>query len=555
MPSARHRARTATPLQYGDPERTPFVRFDPVPIFPENDILRCAEQILAAHDGGGADPFPTFIKRGPLGGQYGILPESTWFALIASSFEYARRAEGALPTWSDYCWRALEIMVRKPPDQAWTTLRELLLGRLDELSGWTHSVRRQIAEHNQIFRGEDGHYYFRDRDGILLQVIGGNARPADEERLYFITDQLVRSYGFLRQFLELFSLFAIADDFSANPTSYHKFVKAMLPQLPHHGLHLRWEFLHFDYSRTFIWRPASNLCDPSWLAGDILGRITDTLSLDFWQKPRGPEASEEWLNDGRKFQYDFVLETDLRLGADESAYIVFEDRVFRWINGTPERKSVISMSVEGMDTSSEEGARLNRLLSAITWQEPVPLRVIFSVGGGRSPYPKTYAGRTMAGLRIEPFYLQCSLREQLSEDAWFALALFREGLNAGGGSYGYLCFWKILDLVFPRKTEKKLWLMNVATKRSSEQQRIAELLNSHADLEGYLREERLNALKHVGRARPGADRKSAPLNPDKPEDSLSMIKDVRLMEDFAREAIRHLLGKNETSATHGQRPK
>src|SRR5579863_437112 len=230
--------KSAAPLQHGDQERTPFVRFDPIPIFPENNIHACAEQILTAHTTGTADPFSSLIKRGPLGGQYGILPESTWFALIRSFFEYARQAHGALPAWTDYCWRALEIMARRPHQQAWPALRDLLVGNLDELSGWTHSVRREIAERDQVFRGEDGHHYFRDREGILFQVIGGDARTADEERLYFITDQLVRSYGFLHQFLELFSLFAIADDFSVNPALYHRRLKAMLPGLPHHGLHL-----------------------------------------------------------------------------------------------------------------------------------------------------------------------------------------------------------------------------------------------------------------------------------------------------------------------------
>ena len=31
-----------------------------------------------------------------------------------------------------------------------------------------------------------------------------------------------------------------------------------------------------------------------------------------------------WLQDGRRFQYDFVVETDLRLGSGESAYLAFE---------------------------------------------------------------------------------------------------------------------------------------------------------------------------------------------------------------------------------------
>lgn len=543
----------APPRQYGDPERTPFVRFDSLPIYPENNICDCATQLLAVRRSGAADPFSDLIKRGPLGGTFGVLPEYTWFALIKSFFDYAAAAQASLPTWADYCWRALEIMTQRPHQQAWPALKELLLGNIDELSGWAHSFRKDIVEREGIFRGEDGHHYFKDEEGIVVEVVGSGAATAQEERVHFITDQLVHSYGFLHQFLQLYVLFAVSDDFSANPGTYHRWVKLMLPQLPHHGLDLRWDFLHFDYSRTVIWRPGSNLCDPNWLAGEILGTITDTLELDFWQKDRGPLADEVWLGDGRRFQYDFVLETDLRLGPGESAYLAFEGRTFRWVNGTPERKPIISMSVDSLQANEDDHARLNRLLSAIVWHQAVPLKIGFSVGGGRSPYPKTYAGRTMAGLRIDPVFLQHDVKQQRTDDAWFALALFREGVNAGSSFYGYLCFWKVLDLIFPNGRAKKDWLHDVGVRNSVEHQRITEVLAAHPDLEVYLREERLNALKHIGRVRQGRSGRSSPLNPDKPEDLLAVTKDVRMMEDFARKAVRHLLagtasvGKNEAS--------
>jgi Methylamine utilization protein MauJ len=123
------------------------------------------------------------------------------------------------------------------------------------------------------------------------------------------------------------------------------------------------------------------------------------------------------------------------------------------------------------------------------------------------------------------------------------LRLFREGVNAGSSFYGYLCFWRVLDFVFPDRPEKRAWLHDVGIKNSVEHQRITEVLAAHPDLEVYLREERLNALKHVGQVRQGTRARSGPLNPDKPEDLLSATKDVGMMEDFARKAIRHLLAK------------
>jgi hypothetical protein len=81
--------KAAPPRQYGDPAQTPFVRFDSVPIYPENNIYDCSAQLLAARRGGVADPFSDVVRRGPLGGTFGILPECTWFALIKSFFDYA----------------------------------------------------------------------------------------------------------------------------------------------------------------------------------------------------------------------------------------------------------------------------------------------------------------------------------------------------------------------------------------------------------------------------------------------------------------------------------
>jgi hypothetical protein len=535
------RRQNPVPSQYGDPSRTPFVRFDSVPIFPENNIHECAAEILRAQVNGEGDPFESFVKRGPIGHQYGILPKSTWAAILRSLFELATKSEGSLPTWRELCWSVLAVMVRRPCSDAWRELRALVLQNLDELSGWKHSFRKTIAERNQIYRGNDGHHYFRDKEGIVVEVIGSGARTLDEERLYFITDQVIRSYGFINQIIQVFALFAISDDYDTNPSDYHRWVKASLPSLHLFGFQLRWTFLHFDYSRSFLWRPRLSFCDPSWLAGDLLGAFTDTLELDFWQKDRGPQAESEWLADGNKYQYDVALETDLRLGPDESTYLNFEGKRFRWINGTPERRPVISMSTDGLDAGRAETAKLNRLLSAIVWHHPIPLRAIFSVGGGRSPHPKTFVGRTMGGLQIDPFYLNYDLRKNLSDDAWFALALFREGLNAGSSFYAYLCYWKILDLILPEKERRREWLMEVGIKHVWDKQHVNAVLAMNEDIEPYLREERLNALKHVGKARQGSSRRAERINPDRPEDSLSMSKDVEMIKEIAQQAIRSLL--------------
>ncbi|HEY8671953.1 MAG TPA: hypothetical protein VIL63_14010, partial [Terriglobales bacterium] len=102
-------------------------------------------------------------------------------------------------------------MTQRPPETAWAVLREYVLKNVDTLSGWAASHVRIFSERDQIFRGDDGLYYQRGEDGTLYQVIG--AKTLRETRLDFISDQLLRNHGNLRQPLELFSWFATSYDF------------------------------------------------------------------------------------------------------------------------------------------------------------------------------------------------------------------------------------------------------------------------------------------------------------------------------------------------------
>jgi hypothetical protein len=73
------------------------------------------------------------------------------------------------------------------------------------------------------------------------------------------------------------------------------------------------------------------------------------------------------------------------------------------------------------------------------------------------------------------------------------------------------------------------WVNQVAAKETREAERVQQLLKSTDDLEKYLREERLNAIKHV--------LKHPFLNPDDPGHHRSISVDLRLIKDFARIAI------------------
>ncbi|MDR5730644.1 MAG: hypothetical protein RB191_24810, partial [Terriglobia bacterium] len=66
------------PPDIGDPEKTPFVRFDPNTMYPSNEIYQAAETVLEGLENCAApELFKKLIRKGAVGGQYGILRDST----------------------------------------------------------------------------------------------------------------------------------------------------------------------------------------------------------------------------------------------------------------------------------------------------------------------------------------------------------------------------------------------------------------------------------------------------------------------------------------------
>jgi hypothetical protein len=504
-------------------------------MYPPNEIYQAAEAVLRGLDEHAApELFKGLILKGPVGGQYGVLRGSTWFAILYRFLKY--RLDGATNNGEAEanCVEALKIMVRRPHEEAWLSLRNFILSNIDELSGWGASFQRRFAEERDVFHGEDGNYYCQDPECGLVQIIG--AKTAEETRLDFITNQLVFSTGFLHQFVSMFSLFAIADDFVRNPNQYHRMIKAVLPGSEFSHVGCDWNFLHFDHSRTYRWRPHSNLCDPNWLVGDILGSLTDTLDKDFWQRHVDLSTLDQaWLEDGCKWQMDYVLDTTLHIGSDPYAYITFEEKVLRWINGTPERDATVSISVQNLHEHTQEDSKLNQFLSLLVWEHGQSARIKWGVGGARTAYSKAYSPRMAGGLNVNAGYLQGMSLLSLNADQKLALALFREAQNSSSTFYEFLTYYKILELAVTNKGNygRVKWLESVAIPKLCHEARMKEILAEHPSLEHYLREVKVNGIKH-------AIKKT--VDPDDPQHQLATTKDNRLMQEIAKLAMRDRLG-------------
>ncbi len=518
----------------GDPSVTPFARFEQgTALYPPSSIYECAQIVTERATGADlAALFSELIEKGDCGGSYRVLPRSTWFAAMGNFLHYRGQPDLGPPAWREYCIAGLKLMLRRPHQAAWADLKRFLTENIDEISGWASSWNLSRAKEQRIFRGDDDKYYYHDEDGVLIRVIG--AKTLDETRMDFITDQILRGYGFARQFLELFALFSIADDFADNPGVYPPAMKAILADPQSQRVGHAWHCLYHERTRSFMWRPNSNMCDPNWLASDLLGSMTDTLTFDYFRKRIDTRKPDDgWSNDPCRFQVEYVIDSAVKIGSQDEAYIEFEGKTFRWINGTAERDAVVTVPVKDLNQPEEEIAKLNRLLSAIVWEHKHPIRKIWGSAGPRRPFPSVYGPRMSVGVLIDPEFLRYLPNKSLTDVQWLALALFREATNSGSKFYAFLCYSKILDRAFPKLEDRREWINNVAPKETREKDRIGEILKNATDLEKYLREERLNAIKHVLR-KPG-------LNPDDPRDEFKITADLHVVEDLARLAIEKLL--------------
>ena len=122
-----------------------------------------------------------------------------------------------------------------------------------------------------------------------------------------------------------------------------------------------------------MWRPFSNLCDPQWLAGDLLGCITDTLLKDPFPPARVPVGCENLLGAEYDRQADFAMDTNLRIGKEESIMLMFRGREFRWINASLESDTRISVGLRVGEDMSVAEQELNRFLSIIAWSAAASL--------------------------------------------------------------------------------------------------------------------------------------------------------------------------------------
>jgi len=515
----------------GNGSDTPFVYFvSGTPAYPPNSLYEAARETLGA-DGDFREALRKRIENGLVDGTWTITPKAWWFHFLLQYVDYFRNNFSDPYDMEASAVEVLRLIMQSSPDKAWNRVLEFVIKNIDSLSGWNKSWIKQSAERLNVTKGDNGNYYTQESNGSLVQIIGAVTTP--ETHLDFITDQIIRPYGCLRHLLNVFAIFAIGHEFATHPSSFPRSLKAVLQEPKMQSSTFQWQLMQYDRTRTIRWRPFSNLCDPEWLAGDMLARITDTLDRNVWQERIEKYGSApSGLDDDCKWQTDYVLDSVISIGRDQEIYFTFSNKTFRWINGTAESKALLSVGVKDIDNHKTEDETLNRLLSVLVWEHRQPIVKRDGIGGPKRPLPLTWASRSSFGVQIDPQHLFGTVAT-FSEERWLALALYKEGVNSGSVFYRFLNFWKTIEVALKDKKDRWKWINTTAPQLGIHKERINQVTLTNPNIAEYLDYSCRSAIAHVFR-RPI-------VNPDGYEDYVRISRDVKIVEQLGRMAVEQFL--------------
>lgn len=232
------------------PTETPFVYFvSGTSVYPPNTLYKCLNTALAATEQKPIrEVLKEFAKVGDVGGQWAVLPDGWWYHFLLTYLNYFRNNFSAPEEMEKSALEILKLIAGRTPDAVWPELAKYITADIDNLSGWAKSWIKESAERSNVFKGEDGNYFFKDCDGTLIQIVG--AKTARETRLDFITDQILRSYGCLWQVFNVFSAFGISYEFERDAAAFPRSMKAVLVEPKFESTSHHWQLIQYQRTRS-----------------------------------------------------------------------------------------------------------------------------------------------------------------------------------------------------------------------------------------------------------------------------------------------------------------
>jgi hypothetical protein len=443
----------------------------------------------------------------------------------------------------------LKVIAKNAPiEKRWTEVREIILDRIPQLSGWETSWKRQASRSRSVVRR--GGRYFMEHEGEEVELVGGSTELEDAWSTY----HWAISSGPVRSLLKLVALEFICYEMlrgRIRPPKGMVLVLTDASQGQTYFLNWHW-YAKFPYElRPFQWRPTQAHCSPEWLAADLIGSL--------YERDKIPQAElvqydydqlgipVEWLGKLKGYKATLLihLETSLRFSTESGkatpgTLFVHEELPILWVNSTYTTATQLIVPLKNMNRSDEEYGVALRLISQLAFEYDHPITDHFAYSSGG--IPKTFSSTAQRGAgTVYPLPRE---QGQLARSETFAhaLALYREGLNSNSPFLSFLRFYECIELGFKAKTETKVknWIReNLGQIRGrGVSDRLTELSSERVgDIADYLATESRNAVAHVYLSNKDSKRFEITESPDDTKNRMRFVKDNDLMKALARKMI------------------
>jgi hypothetical protein len=239
------------------------------------------------------------------------------------------------------------------------------------------------------------------------------------------------------------------------------------------------------------------------------------------------------------FQLEVQVETYLKIGPTDDVYRDFGNRTLRWVNPTVDFNALLIVPVADMNSYSDEFELALRFLAKLTFRTGAPNTVLTTSASSKRLAPILLPSKRDMNFVFPADFLNC-LSDDPRDAASLAYGLYQEGKNSAVTAvpYGFLCFYKVLQLLIQPKKSLTQWInTNVVNTAMPDQiKRIqAEPTYSNSIAE-YLYASCRCAIAHVGEN--GHKPVASPLSA---ADRARLAGDVWIVERLAKLAIHTLL--------------
>jgi hypothetical protein len=506
------------------------------PIYPFPDLYdKLKEAIKYIKEG---VMISNLIKTNYHGIDYGINLESTWFQLIKEVFDvFEKFPEGKVEREKVVLSLMEAICFFKEDYKNWHLVKEKILKNIDVLSGWNQRYYSNFYKTFPLIE-QDGKYYIYI-NGQICEIASSRTKEK-EEKWGFITESCTRTYGSIQLLLKFISLVYICLDFQSNPEKYPSSMLIVLPESNNMPSFLHWHWhVKWPYRpKPINWRPNNNLCDHNWLASDLISSFSEQEGIP--DKELNPAEwkgqEEEWRVEFGKYpgQLEFAIDTPLRFGEVEEIWFDYGGKTLRWINQTENRHALLIVPVLNRNNDMDEYKLAMRFLSYLTFNTDIPINVINFIGCHSRYYPMLHQPKIIGGIEYPCDYnIHIKYPEFTSYKQNLAYAFYKEGLSSSSIYYSFLSYYKIIQLAFNEDKNKIIsWVNNNIDKirYPKSLDRIKEIKIANCDLADYLYKSCRCAIAHV---------KNKPIvDPDNPEDTIRLKKDLPIVKELARYAIK-----------------